>query len=142
MTDERRPGAAEPGPSEAAITPDVRPGVLRPQRQGTAPRDPVLPRDSVPARSRPDTRPARVAFGVGSVAALSALATAIVAPPPPATTAVVVAVPPDALPSPSHIVRYVQLKPGQTAPPQAVVRQPATPKPRIVTIVTRQSGVK
>ncbi len=95
------------------------------------------------AGSRPDARPARIAFGVGSVAALSALAAAIVAPPAPAADAVTTMIVPDSpAPSVQHIVRYVQLKPGQTAPPQAVVRQPATPKPRVVTIVTRQSGIK
>jgi hypothetical protein len=41
-----------------------------------------------------------------------------------------------------HVVKYVTLKPGQTAPPQAVVQQPAAPAPRIVTVTTRQSGVK
>ena len=87
----------------------------------------------------------RIAWGLGSIAAVSALATAIVAPPPApvdasGTTTVTTTVAPVA--SPRHVIRYVQLEPGQTAPPQAVVQQPATPQPRVVTIVTRQSGVR
>lgn len=40
-----------------------------------------------------------------------------------------------------HVTRYVQLKPGQTAPPQASVVPAAKPTPRVVVVtVTRQSG--
>jgi hypothetical protein len=39
-----------------------------------------------------------------------------------------------------HVTRYVQLQPGQTAPPAAVVQQAPAPKPRVVVVTTRQSG--
>jgi hypothetical protein len=40
-----------------------------------------------------------------------------------------------------HVIRYVQLKPGQTAPPQAAVVAAPKPSPRIVVVTTtRQSG--
>jgi hypothetical protein len=52
-------------------------------------------------------------------------------------------VPADA-PAPSviHVRRVVQLLPGQTAPPNAVVKQAPAPKPRVVVVTTRQSGAK
>lgn len=43
-------------------------------------------------------------------------------------------------PSVRHIVKYVQLQPGQTAPPKAVVKPAAIPKPRVVVVTTKQSG--
>ncbi len=48
----------------------------------------------------------------------------------------------DAAPLPAkHVTRYVQLKPGQTAPPQAAVVAAPKPTPRIVVVTTtRQSG--
>jgi hypothetical protein len=40
-----------------------------------------------------------------------------------------------------HVTRYVQLKPGQTAPPQASVVAAPRPTPRVVIVTTtRQSG--
>jgi hypothetical protein len=40
-----------------------------------------------------------------------------------------------------HITRYVQLKPGQTAPPQAPLVAAPKPTPRVVIVTTtRQSG--
>lgn len=46
-----------------------------------------------------------------------------------------------AAPSVKHVTRYVQLKPGQTAPPQAPVVAAARPTPRVVVVTTtRQSG--
>ncbi len=39
-----------------------------------------------------------------------------------------------------HVTRYVQLAPGQTAPPKAVVQQAPAPKPRVVVVTTKQSG--
>lgn len=74
------------------------------------------------------------------VAALSAIATAMLAPgggavaPATITTQVVAAAPP---------IQYVQLQPGQTAPSGAFVVQPGGPVPTPRTIVittTRQSG--
>ncbi len=39
-----------------------------------------------------------------------------------------------------HVLQYVQLKPGQTAPPKAMVKQAPAPKPRVVVVTTKQSG--
>ena len=45
-------------------------------------------------------------------------------------------------PAVQHVTRYVTLKPGQTAPPQAIVQQQPAPAPRTVIVQTRQSGKK
>lgn len=97
-------------------------------------------------KARPDARPLRVAFGVGAVATASALITAFAAPSADtATTTVQTTVTEPAGPAPSvkHVIQYVQLKPGQTAPPSAVVKQaPALPPKVVVVTTTRQSGGK
>lgn len=84
-------------------------------------------------KARPDARPMRLALGAGGIAALSALATAIVLPPQfdvfQATAQQQQADPgqqaTDQLsPDPAQVqasVIYIQLQPGQTAPPGAVV---------------------
>jgi len=54
-----------------------------------------------------------------------------------ATSTDVAVAPTDAV---KHIVRYVQLKPGQTAPPNVIVKQAPAPKPRVVVVTTKQSG--
>jgi len=93
------------------------------------------------AKAKPDARPMRLALGAGGLAAFSAIVTAIVIPPgsmagaaqstsqsagglatSPATVQV------------QHQVRYIQLQPGQTAPPGATVIDPTAPKP--ITVVT------
>jgi hypothetical protein len=81
---------------------------------------------------------------MGAVAAASALATALVTPGSSVTAPIsqVVAAPAEATPAVRHVIQYVQLKPGETAPPQAVVQQAPAPKPRVVVVTTRQSGVK
>jgi hypothetical protein len=96
-------------------------------------------------RSKPDSGPIRLAIGMSGVALASAMATALLAP---ASTAAgggvaqtTVVLPAQPTPAASHITRYVQLKPGQTAPPQAVVKQAPAPTPRVVTVTTTQSGV-
>jgi hypothetical protein len=85
-------------------------------------------------KAKPDARPMRMALGAGGLAAMSALATAIVMPPGPvaeiqpisqaqapsvdgqASSTV------DGQASPAERpIRYVQLAPGQTAPPGARV---------------------
>jgi hypothetical protein len=95
------------------------------------------------AKAKPDARPMRIALGAGGLAALSALLTAIVMPPSPAvsspggTTGQTGPAAPAAAGTPSTVqrpVQYIQLQPGQTAPPGATVIDPAAPKP--VTIVT------
>ena len=100
----------------------------------------------------------RVVYGAGAVAAVSVMAVGLVQPDyssgsdavvqdpaaadvggvalvdPLGTQASDVAAPPDATPNVvvRHQVRYVQLKPGQTAPPGAKVIQPDAPTPRVV----------
>jgi len=84
----------------------------------------------------------RFMVAIAGLASASAIGTAIVAPPPSFDAAagqVAAAIPPGQV---VHVVRYVQLLPGQTAPPNTVVQQAPAPAPRVVTITTRQSGVK
>ena len=129
-----------------------------------------------PPRSKPDPGPMRLALGLGGMAALSALATAIILPPHAPAPVDVAAVDstdtaaPTATgtPGPTPTVRYVQLAPGESAPPGATVipaptssggtlvvtvvattaprkvattvpKPVATPKP-VPTVKTRQSG--
>ena len=105
-------------------------------------RDPsVAPRV---VKAKPDPRPMRLALGAGGLAAFSAILTAIVIPPGsfagatqstqstnqsvsgPAASPGTIQV--------QHQIRYIQLQPGQTAPPRAKVIDPAAPKP--ITVVT------
>jgi hypothetical protein len=77
-------------------------------------------------RSTPDPWPMRFALGLGGVAALSALATAIVMPPSPPEPDIAAVDPTDAptaadTAGPTPTVRYIQLRPGETAPPGATV---------------------
>jgi hypothetical protein len=84
----------------------------------------------------------RVLFGFTGLAAASAIFTAIALPPvaTPATTVTPVM---DAAQAPvRHVIRYVQLKPGQTAPPNAAVEVAPQPTPRVVVVTTHQSGKK
>ena len=110
------------------------------------PRPRVEQRPRIEPRAKPDARPLRIAYGMGGVAAASALATAMLGPAAGAAapaTSQVITVPADASPLVRHVTQYVQLKPGQTAPPQANVQQAPAPKPRVVVVTTtRQSGVK
>jgi hypothetical protein len=84
------------------------------------------------AKAKPDARPMRLALGATGIAALSALTTAIVLPPqfnvfqaPSQQQAAAGQQATDQLsPDPAQAqasVIYIQLKPGQTAPPGAVV---------------------
>lgn len=97
-------------------------------------------------KARPDARPLRIAFGMGAVATASALITAFAAPGAGTATTTVqttVTQPVGPAPSVTHIIQYVQLKPGQTAPPKAVVKQAPAPPPKVVVVTTtRQSGGK
>ncbi len=96
-----------------------------------------------PPKARPDPGPLRVVLGFGGLAAASAMAVAMLTP---VTTTAVAGAPAVVAADPAtptrHIVRYVQLLPGQTAPPAAAVQRAPTPTPRVVTIRTRQSGAK
>ncbi len=86
----------------------------------------------------------RLLLGLTGLAAMSAIATAIVSPPAPTDAGTTLSqVPAEVVPVPSikHKVRYIQLKPGQTAPPSAVVKAAPNPTPRVVVVTTtRQSG--
>ena len=100
-------------------------------------------RPAPPAKARPDARPLRIAFGMGAVAAASALITAFAAPPasgPGAAAQTTTLTIPAAVPSVIHVTNYVHLAPGQTAPPQAVVKQAPAPAPKVVVVTTHQSG--
>ena len=136
MSDPRppRPLAARPLPSRPL---PPRPLAVRPSPEPTRP----------PAHrsgpGRPDSRPMRTLLGLTGLAAMSAIATAIVSPPVTGDAAVTTSVQTQSLPTApvQHITRYVQLQPGQTAPPSSVVKAAPAPTPRIVVVTTtRQSG--
>lgn len=104
-------------------------------------------------KRRPDPRPMRIAFGVTGIAAFTALASAIVSPVPaasgsagPTGAADAAGAGPGTAPAPTpavvHVKRIITLAPGQTPPPQAVVTRLPAPSPRVVTIVTSQSGAR
>lgn len=123
--------------------------------------DPQPTRTPTPIRApkaKPDPRPMRVALGFGGLAALSALSAAIVLPPRVVTTTPVAVDQPaltasdiagqattSAAPLPAtsqspRPILYVQLAPGQTAPPGATVID-ATAAPRVGGIVTGPAPV-
>jgi hypothetical protein len=91
-----------------------------------------------PARFRPSATAMRVALGSGGLAILSALAAAIVVPPRPVVAPPAGAAPPTApgdTATPIAVqqpVQYIQLLPGQTAPPGAIVIEPSAPTPMVV----------
>ena len=111
---------------------DVRP------HGGVGPVRPATP------RSRPDPTPLRLAGGFTGLAAASAIVSAMLAPAPMDATAQAAVAGTTTVPQPEvvHVARYVTLKPGQTAPPQAVVQQQPAPAPRTVIVRTKQSGTK
>src|SRR4051794_32082273 len=115
----------------------------------------------MPERKKlPDARPMRLAYAAGAMVAISAStaglvrfgnggATSASVAPPPSHTATKVQLPV------RHVIHYVHLKPGQTAPSGAKVITARAPAPRIVVthvassvhnppptrvIVTHQSG--
>jgi len=109
-------------------------------------------------KKRPDARPMRLVYAAGAVAAVSAAAAGLVQFGSGNTSASVVP-PQTVIPAQNvqvrHVIRYVHLKPGQTAPPGAKVITAKAPAPRIVVtqvaapihrlpptrvIVTHQSG--
>ena len=118
----------------------------------------TLPGAHAPAahapKAKPDARPMRLALGAAGLAALSALATAIVLPPRLATQAPVAILqqPTDAA-SPADSptgtplgsgrpVRYVQLLPGQTAPPGASVIPATVPTSGTLVVTVPAPGKK
>lgn len=107
----------------------------------------AAPRPSAPAtrpRPRPDPNPLRLMAGFIGLASLSAIATGLMPSMVPAAAADPASAMIVADPAPlavKHVTRYVQLKPGQTAPPQAAVVAAPKPTPRVVVVTTtRQSG--
>ena len=85
----------------------------------------------------------RIAYGAASVAAFSAITVGLAHPTPPTeevifdTTSDLQAASPGALlTSPpievTHVINYVHLKPGESAPPGATVIAPDAPAPKIV----------
>lgn len=114
-------------------------------RSGASPRANSPVRTTAERKPRPDPGPIRIAIGLTGMATASALITAFLGSAAganagtgaSATDAAVAAAPPQAV---RHVTRYVQLAPGQTAPPKAVVQQAPAPKPRVVVVATKQSG--
>ena len=115
---------------------------------GAAPNPTAVVRPPHVKKPRPDPGPLRVALALTGMATASALITAFLAPSAGAdagtaattTTTTTTTVADAPTPSVRHVVQYVQLKPGQTAPPAAIVKQAPAPKPRVVVVTTRQSG--
>lgn len=104
--------------------------------QATPNRAPLKPHAP---KARPDARPMRLALGAGGIAVLSALAATIVSPPQ--TTSPVTADVPQqaAVPQGTGVdvqqpIQYVQLLPGQSAPPGATVIDAAAPTPLTVVV--------
>ena len=85
----------------------------------------------------------RLMAGFVGLASLSAIASGLlpsVLPAAPAVAATTSSIDP-APAAVKHVTRYVQLAPGQTAPPQAAIVAAPKPTPRIVVVTTtRQSG--
>ncbi|MEO8625268.1 MAG: hypothetical protein ABI452_01075 [Candidatus Limnocylindrales bacterium] len=110
--------------------------------------------DARPARmdsrqSKPDARPMRFVYGAGAVAAMSVMAVGLVQPDFAATADQSGASDPTAEPNAvaqvpattvQHVTQYVQLKPGETAPPGAKVIAANAPTPRIVVTHNTPSG--
>jgi len=128
-----------------------------------ATREPPSRRPETTPKARPDPGPMRFLIGFTGLVAATAIATALVrAQPAHAMVAAEAAADPIPTQPPPlvvrHVTTYVQLQPGQSAPPGAkVVAQPdpsprvvvvtITPPPRAaaprrVVVVTRQSGTK
>ena len=122
---------------------------------------PLIRRAPVPSAAhapkiKPDARPMRIALGAAGLAAFSALVAAIVLPPRPVVFPAAYAqqaAPAGAgtLINGQRPIQYIQLQPGQTAPPGAKVIDPsaqpitgaaAVPPPaqKPVIIKTNQSG--
>ena len=132
---------------------------LTPRQDPTARQDPT-PRLAPPMRhegcavaraprSRPDPNPLRLMIGLAGLASAAAFTTAMLPSVTPKADAAQATDQPVAAaveqPSPSvlHVTRYVTLKPGETAPPQATVVVPPQPTPTVTVRVvtkTRQSG--
>ena len=137
----REPGAAPRDPrQEQEPRPAPPPG--RHQRPAAA----AAPRA---ARPRPDANPVRLMIGLAGFASAAVFTTAMLPSVTPAPAgdpalepvAAAAAADPTTAPSGQHVTQYVQLKAGQTAPPDATVVVQPTPKPKVKVVVkTKQSG--
>jgi hypothetical protein len=90
-------------------------------------------------KAKPDAWPMRLALGGGGIALLSALAAVIVLPPKATAPSGIDPQQQAADPRATSIqvqraIRYVQLSPGQTAPPGAKVIDAAAPTPLTVIV--------
>jgi hypothetical protein len=109
---------------------------------GAAPNQTTPGRSAVVRKARPDPGPLRIAIALTGMATASALVSAFLAPSAGANAGTTTTATAPDVPAASvrHVTRYVQLQPGQTAPPAASVQQAPAPKPRVVVVTTRQSG--
>ena len=148
VTSTPRPGALPPRPG--AVPPPVRLHTAAAAHRTTEPgHRPALPALPAGRKPRPDPGPLRIAIGLTGLATASALMTAFLTPAIATTDATSATTgaggtgvsatsdTPDAV---RHITRIVQLAPGQTPPPNAVVQQAPAPTPQTVIVRSRQSG--
>ncbi len=87
------------------------------------------------AKSKPDAGPMRIVLGSTGLAILSAIASAIVAPPRPSSAGPAQASGNAPAGTPTTVeqpIQYIQLLPGQTAPPGAKVIDAAAPTPQVI----------
>jgi hypothetical protein len=94
-------------------------------------------------KKRPDARPMRLAYAAGAVAAVSVSTAGLVQFGQGSATSASLVPPPTEMPATvqvpvRHVIHYVHLKPGETAPPGARVITAKAPAPRIV--VTHVAG--
>ena len=91
----------------------------------------------------------RIVYGAGAVAALSVMAVGLVQPDYAATADQTPGTDPTTEPNVAqgqgniqirHVTQYIQLKPGQTAPPGATVIAGNAPTPRVVVTHNGPSG--
>jgi hypothetical protein len=137
---------AEPLASRRALPPrpsaSLQPATTQTSSGRTEPLSPG--RAPLVRKPRPDAGPLRIALGLTAVATTSAVITALMGPTvgtaSTGSSGIVETVADPAPAAIKHVTRYVRLAPGQTAPPQAVVKQQPAPKPRVVVVTTKQSG--
>jgi hypothetical protein len=150
-------GGAGPRPSpRTGVRPREHAGAVPAARRVAAPLQPSglvgaggTPRVAAARKPLPDPVPLRLAIGLAGLATASALVSAFLSPSTGAAGSPVGGTAANgALETTTsgtsgavrHITRYVQLLPGQTAPPNVVVQAAPTPEPRVVVVRTRQSG--
>jgi hypothetical protein len=106
------------------------------------------PRPAAVRPGRPDPRPMRVVYGASAVAVAGVITAGLFQPvttpaaadsttdPLAAQSGIASGVADQVAPAPdvvvTHVIKYIHLKPGQTAPPGATVITPDAPAPRVV----------